>query len=209
MTPFVFRIAAAIDSEVLAAATLRVDNDEDAAAANGDEVEVGVDWDICCPWRYNGTAKDDGDLPEDREDKDGLDNFPMIGIIFRLVPQRGLGIMVRSSVLGLSSLSPSSNVRATPNSESVLAAVLINFVDGPESVCAVGVERERESLEPEGPRRKGALASGVRPSSSVIERPLCEERLDVDVLGFRWRYGMELLVSENATDWPLCEELFV
>lgn len=60
----------AIDSDVLTAATLRVDRDEAAAAANGDE--VGTNWDICCCWRYSGEAEeDDGNLAEEaREDKD-------------------------------------------------------------------------------------------------------------------------------------------
>lgn len=43
MIPLVFRTAVAIDCDVLAAAPLRVDRDEDAAAANEVEVELRAD----------------------------------------------------------------------------------------------------------------------------------------------------------------------
>ena len=43
MTPLVFRTTDAIDCDVLAAATLRVDRDEDAAAANEVEFELRAD----------------------------------------------------------------------------------------------------------------------------------------------------------------------
>lgn len=36
---------------------------------------------------------------------------------------------------------------------------------------------------------------------------LRDERLDVDVLGYR--YGVELFALENGAAWPLCGELFV
>lgn len=43
MTPLVFRTTEAIDCDVLAAATLRVDRDEDAAAANVVGFELRAD----------------------------------------------------------------------------------------------------------------------------------------------------------------------
>lgn len=43
MTPLVFRTTVAMEFDVLAAAPLRVDRDEDAAAANEVEVELRAD----------------------------------------------------------------------------------------------------------------------------------------------------------------------
>lgn len=82
-------------------------------------------------------VEEDGVLVEEpREDKDGLD-FAVRGITVRLVPQIDLGATTRSSIVGLSSLSLCSKLRATPNSEGALAAVGRNLVDG---ICAAGEE---------------------------------------------------------------------
>jgi hypothetical protein len=119
MTPLVFRTTAAIEFDVLAAAPLRVEMDEDAAAAS--EVEVKADCDNCCCWMYNGITEEDGALVEDaRETKEGL----FMGIL--LIPQIDFGNPTRSS---LSSFSPA---WATPDSEDALVVVIEIIV---ESVC--------------------------------------------------------------------------
>ena len=128
----------AIECDVLAAAPLRVDKDEDAAAANevGAEVEFRADWDICCCWRYSGITEDGGVLVEEsKEDEDGF------CITVRLTPQIDFGNATRSSDLGLSPLSPA---WTTPDSEDAFAFVVNFFV---ESDCSTWEECKGASLE--------------------------------------------------------------
>jgi hypothetical protein len=123
MTPLVFRTTEAIDCDVLAAATLRVDRDEEAAAANEVEFDVRADWDICCCWMCSAVTEGD-EVDNAKDDEEGC-------CAFRLTPQIDFGNTPRSSDLGLSSVSP-------PKFEGALAAVVSFFVV--ESDCSTWEE---------------------------------------------------------------------
>jgi len=121
MTPLVLRTTAAIEFEVLAAAPLRVDRDEDAAAASEVDVDVRADWDIGCCCKYSGTAEEDGALVEVA--RETRDDFFVTGIKVRLTPQIDFGNSTWSSVSSLA------RAWATPISGGELASVVESFVE--------------------------------------------------------------------------------